>query len=96
MDHGLLHVPGVCGAPFGAESTVKTDIFVFNHDAAGFEMSRHIQILLEICRGGHEYWSHRTFLGIAGEANAVHWAYIHTRIALDAKPVGEHGLHIAI
>ena len=96
MYHRLLHVPGVCGTPFCAESTVKTDIFVFNHDSARFEMSRHIKILLEICCGSHEGGAHRIFLGIVDEANAVHRAYIHTGIALDAKLVRENGLHIAI
>ena len=96
MYHRLLHVPRVGGTPFCAQSTVKTDVFIFNHDTAGFEMSRHIEILLEICCGGHERWSHRTFFGIVGKANAVHRAYIHTGIALDAKLVRENGLHIAI
>ncbi len=36
----FLHVPGGGRAAFGAEAAVQADVFVFDHDAGGFQRRR--------------------------------------------------------
>src|SRR5215475_8647877 len=41
----LLHVPRAGGAALGAQAAVQADVLVLDHDAAGLELARHVEIL---------------------------------------------------
>src|SRR5688572_3667821 len=52
LDRGLLHVPGRGRAALGAQAAVHTQVFVFDHDAAGmFQRGRYVQGLSDILGG---------------------------------------------
>ena len=44
----FLHIPGGGGAAFGAEAAVKTNVFVFGHDAAGLEAVGDVNVLRKV------------------------------------------------
>src|SRR6185295_10121160 len=51
-DVRLLHIPGRSGAALRAQAAVHTQVFVFDHDAAGmFQRGRYVQSLSDVLRG---------------------------------------------
>src|SRR6478609_7597031 len=49
-DGEFLHVPGARRAALGAQAAVQADVFVLDHDAAGLESARHVQVLRQVER----------------------------------------------
>ena len=75
---------------------MQANIFVLDHDPAGLELARHIQVLGQIQRWRFQVGAQQWLVLIGGEADAVHGADVHTGITLDAGRLGKHGLHIAV
>src|SRR5712691_6815979 len=96
LEQELLHVPGAGRAALGAQAAVQADVLVLHHDAAGLERSRDIEVLREVARRRVQLVPQFLLIGIQGEGDAVHRADVDAGIALDAQPVGEHRLHIAV
>ena len=65
-------------------------------DAAGLEVSRHVEVLREIDRRRLQARAQVGLLAVGGERDAVHRADVDARVALDAQLVGEHRLHVAV
>lgn len=91
-----LHVPGGGGAAFGAEAAVEADVFVFDHDAAGFEAVGDVEVLREIERRDLCALSEVALFAVRSERDAARRADIDTGVALDAFRRVKDGLDIAV
>src|SRR5438552_1463003 len=96
LEQELLHVPGAGRAALGAQAAVQADVLVLHHHAAGLERPRDVEVLRQVFCGRIQMVSQFFFICIAGERDAVHRADVDAGIALDAQPVGEHRLHVAV
>src|SRR5437667_1629965 len=96
VEEELLHVPGARGAALGAQSAVQADVLVLDHHPARLQLPRHVQVLRGVPRRGVEAAAQVGFFAVPREADAVHRADVHAGVALDAQPVGEHRLHVAV
>src|SRR6266446_3805378 len=96
IEQELLHVPGAGGAALRAQAAVQADVLVLRHDPAGLERAGDVEILGGIPRRRGEARAQVRLLAVLGEGDAVHRADVHAGVALDAQPVGEHRLHVAV
>src|SRR6266850_4795287 len=96
LDQVLLHVPGAGGAALGAQAAVQADVLVLHHDARGLQRAGDVKILGQVLRRRVEPRAEILLLAVGDEADAVHRADVDAGIALDAQPVGEHRLHVAV
>src|SRR5437762_3177763 len=96
IEQELLHVPGARGAALGAQPAVQAHVLVLRHDLAGLERARDVEVLGGIPRRRGEAGAQLRFLAVLGESDAIHGADVHAGVALDAQPVGEHRLHVAV
>src|SRR5688572_7903212 len=96
VEQRLLHVPGAGRAALGAQRAVQAHVLVLRHDAQCLQRAGHVQILGEVRRRRDQARA-QFFLGpVRHEADAVHRADVHARVALDAQLLAEHGLHVAV
>src|SRR3954451_11760317 len=96
IDEVFLHVPRAGGTAFGAKPAMQADVFVLDHDTAGFESVGDIESLIRMRRGRLETVTQVTFLAILRKGDAVHRADIDASIAFDAQWRGEYRLDVAI
>src|SRR5436309_122117 len=96
VEEELLHVPGARGAALGAQSAVQAHVLVLRHDLSGLEGPRDVEVLGRIPRRRGEAGAQVRLLAVLGESDAIHRADVHAGVALDAQPVGEHRLHVAV
>src|SRR5690606_14256993 len=96
FDQGLAHVPGSGRTSLRAQAAMEADILVLDHDPAGRQRVRDIEILLGIQRGRAQAGP-EVFLGAVGdEADAVGRADVGAGVAFDAGRSREHGLDVAV
>ena len=67
-----------------------------DHDAPGLEFGRYVQGLIQIAGGCLQARTQIGFVAVGGKGDAVHRAYVHAAIALDAQIAVEDRLHITI
>src|SRR5882672_2669907 len=96
VEEELLHVPGAGRAALGAQAAVQAHVLVLRHDLAGLERARDVNVLGGIPRRRGKARAQLRFLAVLGEGDAVHRADVDAGVALDAQPVGEHRLHVAV
>jgi len=98
LEDELLHVPRGGWTPLRAEAAVDADVLVLDHESAGLrQRTRSEDSLLQIGRGGRELLPELRLGHARGrEREARERADIDACVTLDAQPVCEHGLDIAV
>src|SRR5882672_722015 len=96
VEKEFLHVPGAGRAALGAQAAVQAHVLVLRHDPAGLERARDVEVLGGIPRRCGKARAQVRLLAVLGERDAVHRADVDAGVALDAQPVGEHRLHVAV
>src|SRR5580765_1666569 len=84
LDQELLHVPGAGRAALGAQAAVQAHVFVLHHHAAGLELVRDVQRLVDVARRRAQARAQVGLNAVRREADAVGRADVDAGVALDA------------
>src|SRR5437016_8692119 len=93
----LTHVPRGCRTPLGAETTVETHVFIFDHYPFRLgQRARREEVLRRIHRGCGQMRPKIEIIRVVGcDRQAVHRTYVDARVALDAEVRAEVRLDVA-